>query len=290
MSQSALIANQARYERCPLCSSDRIEAVGAIPYESPTRFSTNDVEFAAAPQLWHCDDCGSSFVQNVVPEEVAVSLYTSGEIGERWSSEPFETIKPKDQLECLERYFRDGARVLDIGCNTGELLDFARSRGCQTAGVEYSAASRRVLEKKGHAAFPSLADVSGQYDVITAFDLVEHFYDIPDFFRRCKALLRKGGVLVILTGDIGSPTARLCKSNWWYLKYPEHIAFPSRKYFARHSGLSVERWLRTYASKGYRAGWGEILGQLARGVVRRQYSGLPSIGPDHVMVVLKRED
>ena len=288
MSQTA-IANQARYERCPLCSSGRIDAVGAIPYDSPTRFSTNHVEFAAAPQLWHCHDCRSSFVQNVVPEEIAVTLYTSGVSGERWSSEPFESIKPSNQRECLEHYFRKSARVLDIGCNTGELLDFARNRGCETSGVEYSAASRRVLEKKGHRAFASLADVSGSYDVITAFDLVEHFYDIPNFFRSCKELLREGGVLVILTGDIGSLTARLCKSNWWYLKYPEHIAFPSRRYFARHTGLSLDRWLRTYASKGYRAGWRQILGQLVRGLWKRQYSGLPSIGPDHVMVVLKNE-
>jgi SAM-dependent methyltransferase len=289
MTQGALIGNHTRYESCPLCFSERIEPVGRIPYESPTRFSTSEVEFAAAPQLWRCKDCGSSFVQNVVPEDIAVTLYTGGASGERWSSEPFEVVKPANQLECLDGYFREGASVLDIGCNTGELLDYARRRGCRTAGVEYSAASRRILETKGHDSFANISDVDEQFDVITAFDLVEHFYDVPDFFRRCKAMLKKGGVLVVLTGDIGSLSARVCKANWWYLRYPEHIAFPSRKYFARHSGLVLDRWLRTYASKGYQAGWVEILRQLASGLVKRRYSGLPSIGPDHVMAVLKNE-
>ena len=289
MTHSATIENDLRYEHCPLCSSERVSIVGRIPYDSPIRFSTSEFEFASAPELWHCKGCGSSFVQNAVPEETAIGLYTSGASGERWSSEEFQLLKPENQLSTLNSYLRAGASVLDIGCNTGELLDYARARGSKTIGVEYSGASRKVLERKGHDSFASLADVSGEFDVITAFDLVEHFYDVPGFFRRCKALLKKGGVLVILTGDIGSLTARVSKADWWYLRYPEHIVFPSREFFARHSGLRLEKWVRTYASKGYESSWSQILGQLLGGLVRRRYSGLPSIGPDHVLVVLKNE-
>jgi SAM-dependent methyltransferase len=289
MTHSATIENDLRYEHCPLCSSERVSRVGRIPYDSPTRFSTSEFEFASAPELWHCKGCGSSFVQNAVPEETAISLYTSGASGERWSSEEFQLLKPENQLSTLNGYLKAGASVLDIGCNTGELLDYARARGTKTTGVEYSGASRKVLERKGYDSFASLADVTGEFDVITAFDLVEHFYDVPGFFQRCKALLKKGGVLVILTGDIGSLTARVSKADWWYLRYPEHIVFPSREFFARHSGLRLEKWVRTYASKGYEGSWSQILRQLLGGLVRRRYSGLPSIGPDHVLVVLKNE-
>lgn len=289
MIANAVIENDLRYECCPLCTSRRVSRVGTIPYDSPTRFSTSEFEFASAPELWRCSDCESSFVQNVLPEKTAAMLYSSGASSDRWSSEPFELLKPETQVDSLSQYLNAGASVLDIGCNTGELLDYARSRGARTAGVEYSGASRNVLKKKGHASFASLGDVTGQFDVITAFDLVEHFYDVPEFFRKTRSLLKKGGVLVILTGDIGSLTARVCRSNWWYLRYPEHIAFPSRKYFARHSGLLLEKWLRTYASKGYESSWSQILSQLARGLARGQYTGLPSIGPDHVLVVLKNE-
>jgi len=289
MTHSATIANDLRYEQCPLCSSRRVSKVGRIPYDSPTRFSTSEFEFASAPELWHCKDCGSSFVQNAVPEETAIRLYTSGASGERWSSEEFQLLKPENQLSTLNSYLKAGASVLDIGCNTGELLDYARARGSKTTGVEYSAPSRKVLQRKGHDSFASLADVMGEFDVITAFDLVEHFYDVPGFFRKCKALLKQGGVLVILTGNIGSISARVSRMDWWYLRYPEHVVFLSKEFFTRHSGLSLERWVRTYASIGYKARWTQILRQLAGGVLRRRYSGLPSIGPDHVLVVLRNE-
>jgi SAM-dependent methyltransferase len=289
MTHSTTIENDLRYDHCPLCNSRRVSKVGGIPYDSPTRFSTSEFELAAAPELWHCKDCGSSFVQNAVPQETAIRLYTSGASGERWASEAFQLLKPENQLLTLNSYLEAGASVLDIGCNTGELLDYARERGSKTTGVEYSAPSREVLERKGHDSFASLADVTGAFDVITAFDLVEHFYDVPGFFRRCKALLKRGGVLVILTGDIGSVTARVSKADWWYLRYPEHIVFPSREFFARHSGLRLEKWVRTYASKGYEGSWSQILRQLLGGLVRRRYSGLPSIGPDHVLVVLTNE-
>jgi SAM-dependent methyltransferase len=260
-----------------------------IPYDSPTRFSTSEFEFALVPELWRCNDCGSSFVQNAVPETTAIKLYTSGASGERWSSEEFHALKPENQLSTLNAFLKPGVNVLDIGCNTGELLDYARARGSRTTGVEYSGASRAVLESKGHDSFASLGEVTGEFDVITAFDLVEHFYDVPAFFRRCRALLKSGGVLIILTGDIGSMTARLSRADWWYLRYPEHIVFPSKEFFTRHSGLRLERWVPTYASKGYQSSWMQILRQLLGGLLRRRYSGLPSIGPDHVLVVLKNE-
>ena len=102
-------------------------------------------------------------------------------------------------------------------------------------------------------------------------------------------ILKKEGVLIVLTGDIGSLSARLCKSSWWYLQYPEHIVFLSKKYFAQHSGFLVEEWVRTYASKSYQGSLPYVLRGLASGVVRMRYNGLPSVGPDHVLAVLKNE-
>ena len=47
-------------------------------------------------------------------------------------------------LAVLRRLVRPGTRVLDIGCNTGELLDFARGLGETTAGVEPSDAGGTI--------------------------------------------------------------------------------------------------------------------------------------------------
>ena len=289
MTYHPLIANDYRNKCCPFCRGENIHKVGNISYQQPIHFSTNEIELEFIPELWKCSKCNSSFVQNRVPESIAIALYSQGSSAERWSREPFHLQKPANQIECLQQYFLEGKKILDIGCNTGELLDYAKSLGCETAGVEYSQNSREVLESKCHIAFSSISEVGRKFDVITAFDLVEHLYDMPTFFMNCRKILNKDGVLIVLTGSIGSLSARFCKFKWWYLLYPEHIAFPSRKFFAQYSGFLVDKWVRTYASKGYQYPWPQILKGLASGVVRRRYNGLPSIGPDHVLVVLKNE-
>ncbi len=76
--------------------------------------------------------------------------------------------------------------------------------------------------------------------------------------------------------------------RWWYLKYPEHIVFPSKAYFRDWSGWSVARWIRTYASVGYRQPTVRALVGFLKAFARRRYTGLPSVGPDHVLVVLQR--
>jgi len=284
-----MINNNVRYECCPLCHSENVFMVGNVAYDQPIYFSTHEIELKFIPELWKCSRCYSFFVQNVVPEGLAVNLYSQGKSQERWSTKLFQDQKPINQLHYLKRFLLEGRKVLDIGCNTGALLDYAKSLGCETAGVEFSQNSRQILEGKGHIAFSSMSDVQQRFDVITAFDLVEHIYDMPAFFINCKNMLKKGGILIVVTGNIESLSAKLCKQRWWYFRFPEHIAFPSKTYFIHYSGFLVEEWIRTYASIDFQFSWSQALKWLTGSVVRGSYNGLPSIGPDHVLAVMQNE-
>ena len=212
------IDNDFRRHNCPLCESTRISQLGGIPVVRHIGFSTHEIAPSRKSELWKCTDCGSWFKQNVVHPEQAAAMYSSGESGNRWSNENVEHIKCREVIETLRACAKESSSALDIGSSTGQLLDFLRAVGCDTAGVEYSSACRELLEKKGHRYFSAIDQVKGQFDLITAFDLVEHLYDVPGFFRRCRELLSENGTLVILTGDIASISARLCRGRWWYLR------------------------------------------------------------------------
>lgn len=253
-------------------------------------FSTNDIVLEKVPELFECKACNSSFTQNIVREEAAYEMYSQGSSADKWPRNVgFVEGKHRNIIERLEQYLLKGKRVIDIGCNTGILLDYARARGCITYGIEPSAPSLDVLRSKGHTAYPSIENVSEKYDVVTAFDLVEHLYDLPAFLSHTSELLAEGGVLILLTGDIQSISARLSKEHWWYLKAPEHIVFPSIKYIENTPGLKLISVDRTYASVGYEQPY---LGSLIRYVrcvlLHRTYIGQPSLGPDHVLVTLKK--
>ena len=283
------INNNFRHEKCPLCGLSCIY-VGDINYSSPLHFSNQKISLILRPELWECKNCKSGFVQNVIPEVEAATLYAKGDAGERWSTTLFEKSKSNEIIEVLNSLLVKGLNVLDIGCNTGELLDFAKKRGCQTFGVEYSFSSLSLLKAKGHTTFSKLDNVNGYYDVITAFDLVEHIYNLPAFLDTCYKKLSPNGYLVFLTGDISSITARLTGSNWWYTRFPEHIVFPSKTYFDVSSKFQVVKWVPTYAAIEYKKPVIKVLKSLLRKLLTGSYAGLPSLGPDHVLVVLKSKE
>jgi SAM-dependent methyltransferase len=201
----------------------------------------------------------------------------------------FEKTKNDKIIYALNDYLILNRKVLDVGCNTGMLLDYAKKRGCETHGVEPSIASRATLQAKGHASYEGIQDVSGGYDVITAFDLVEHLYDLPKFFRSMHALLNEDGVLIILTGNPQSLSAKISSNHWWYLKAPEHIVFPSLKYIESISGYKLINHIYCYASLGYERNIFISIAQLIRKkVTGANYVGLPSIGPDHFLAIMKK--
>jgi SAM-dependent methyltransferase len=291
-----LVDNNLRYNDCPLCKSSSITKVGEISYSSPVYFSSNEISLTSQPEFWRCKCCKSGFIQNIVSEEMATFLYQTGVSDERWSRVPFEEIKTSLVVKVLNQLLVPSQSVLDIGCNTGEFLDFAKARGCKTSGVEYSLSSLKVLQEKQHGAFQDIQEVTGYYDLITAFDVVEHLYDLSGFIKCCFEKLTSNGRLVFLTGDLSSINAKLASSNWWYLGFPEHIVFPSKVYFNRLPNLQLEGWYFTYAAVHYQHPISEAFQNLLKSfkkAVKRQmrsfkYTGYPPLGGDHVLIVLKK--
>lgn len=284
------VRNSQRWERCPLCHSKNIRGVGVIDYRQPILFSTIHIRLKDIPELGECAECDSFFTQNIVPEAIAFEMYGRGKSCEKWPrNRDLAEEKSENIISRFDQYCAERKKVLDIGCNTGILLDYARARGCDTAGVEPSSASRDILSDKGHAAFASIEGVTGRYDVIAAFDLVEHLYDLPKFFNVVSNLLVPDGVILLLTGDIHSLSARLSREHWWYLKAPEHIVFPSRKVLGNIDGFTLVSIDGTYASRGYhRSLFLGVAQYIRKLLLPGEYEGLPSLGPDHMLVTLRK--
>lgn len=144
-----------------------------------------------------------------------------------------------------------GARLLEIGCGYGHFLAAARDRGYDVAGVELSRpAAAYARERLGlDVRRGQLADagLTGGFDVIAAWDTLEHVPDPAAFLRVACSLLAPGGVLAFSTPYFSSLPARLLRQRWWTLKPAEHIWHFTpqhhRLVFAR-AGLAVTRIVR----------------------------------------------
>jgi len=275
---------------CPLCELSNVSYIGDLKYLPPILFSSHEIELTRTPELWKCNVCYSWYTNNILPENTAASLYKSGNSDNRWLQAPIEEGKSVEIIRLLSDIFKPGKKVLDIGCNTGEVLDFAKNRGCITSGVEFSSTCHGQLREKGHECFSDINEVNGKYDVIVVFDIIEHLYNLPLFIDTCNNILSDNGLLLILTGDIHSLSARFCKSKWWYVNFPEHIIFPSKKYYQSISGFRVSSWIKTYASLKFKQSFHLAIKGILRNIYRRRYVGLPSIGSDHVLICLNKHN
>lgn len=283
------------HSSCPLCHSSCIVKIGKLGYSGLTRYSSFVVNIQESPQLWMCKDCGSGFVQNSVDRHTSERLYALGSSSKRWTARTFAETKTNAAFQVLKSLLKPGISVLDIGANTGELLDFAKQSGCNTAGLEYSNESRVVLASKGHKTYGSFDEITASYDVVTAFDLLEHLYDVPGFFERVHQISSSNAKLLILTGDIECFSSKFTGASWWYAQFPEHIVFPSRNYLNSNPFFAIKSITKTWAGKDYCNYTifpiARLLVKLVLGFLRlRVYEGAPSLGPDHMLIVSQKKE
>jgi len=95
----------------------------------------------------------------------------------------------------------EGAKVLDIGCNSGEFMRLlAEKRHCDVTGVDVSAPVLEIAKKKGLKVVLCDADklpfADKTFDVVTLMETLEHFNDPLPYLREIKRVLKKDGILL----------------------------------------------------------------------------------------------
>ena len=139
----------------------------------------------------------------------------------------------REHLRTLHRITGEpnGRRLLDVGAYIGVFVEIAREMGWDAEGIEPSswavahARERGLPVAKGTLGSGGFPDES--FDVITLWDVIEHFDDPTMELRHVLRLLKPGGIVVIHTIDIGSITARVMGGGWPFLM-EMHIRFFSR--------------------------------------------------------------
>lgn len=287
-----VVNNSITYSACPLCDSKNIYKKGNIKYPKYTYYSSvRDFDLAMISELWQCNSCNSAFVQNILPEEESIKLYTE-DVGHQtgWIENTFEIQKHHVVINALDKLLIKGMRVLDIGCSTGKFLDFAKQKECITFGIEYSNTCLELLKINGHVGYSNLKEVDGHFDLITGFDLIEHIYNVPDFLNLCLSKLSLGGYIAFLTGDISCLTAKLTGANWWYVRFPQHIIFPSPNYFQLHPEIQVVNCLPTYATAKYHRNLLLGLKSFAKELIQFNLTAENWTIADHVLIIAQKKD
>lgn len=198
-------------DQCYLCGNEKLKLI--VPLDWPIR---------------KCLNCNLIQVSPLPSLSAVNKLYQ----GDYWKNFSFYS----SQLPAHKKYFRKkitdikklrkGGRLLDVGCAYGTLIKEANDQGFTAEGVDISGFAVKQCRKKNlKASAGVITDVrkNNYYDVITAFEVVEHERDPLLTLRTAKQLLKPGGLLVVSVPNSNSWSAKIMGRYWFGYRHKEHL-------------------------------------------------------------------
>lgn len=210
---------------CPICRSEKVNEESFILPKS------NRLQ-----ELAICDSCGHATVSKKVSLEKNLAVQRDQFNGNvilpdfryaRWPHRPALIAAEVRRLK------GKGGKVLDIGCNTGLWLA-TLGKGWEKVGVELSSRAAEVARKFAQAdvfcsPIESFDSQPNSFDLITAFAVIEHISDPKILVYWANDHLKRGGLLVLMTGDRESKTALQMGSAWPLYASNDHVSFFSAR-------------------------------------------------------------
>ncbi|HEX8820900.1 MAG TPA: class I SAM-dependent methyltransferase, partial [Archangium sp.] len=166
-------------------------------------FNCTSFGHGSHPPIWACSECGMLFQWPLRTPEELLGLYQDVE-------DPLYVAEKDNRYHTFRYALRmlgetRGNSVLDVGAYCGYFLDVAREGGALPEGLELSrwaAKHARALGFTIHEQTLQQRAASGaRYDLVTLWDVVEHFADPRAELQAAFELVRPGGRVCLSTID-----------------------------------------------------------------------------------------
>jgi len=299
--------------RCPLCGSPESADHGAIPDND--FFAGRVLAHAlSGGRLWSCRECDSMFRHPLLSPLEYSRLYEAGD-ALQWSG--VERRRDFQLVRAMIESHPTANSILDVGCGSGEFLASLRPEIAKF-GAEPSSGAAVFARDRGIDVLAATIDrvaETRRFDIITMIDVIEHVVDPVSLLTQAYLRTAPGGFIIVSTGNPESwAWRRAFSSRFWYVSFPEHIRFPSFRFFnswADQAGAAaVARSLTRYQSLtaierglGFAIQLGFALSPAAFSALgravhalrgkppprRRRFSpGVPGVFTDHHIVTIRK--
>lgn len=137
--------------------------------------------------------------------------------------------------------YKPNGNLLDIGCANGYFLKTMENK-YSTYGVElnkYAAINAKKLLPKSKIYNNDASNLfflkSNFFDIITAFDVLEHIQNTEQTLKEIKRVLKSNGLVIITVPNTSSLGHKLKGNNWFGYRDKTHV-----------SVLSKNEWIRLF--------------------------------------------
>ncbi len=186
---------------CPVCGSrDR---------ESVSRFSDRS--------FFRCSTCSIIYQVHFAPLENSYRKdYFFSEYMRQYGKtylDDFPNLRKLagERLKIINKY-TSGGKLLDVGCAYGPFLAEAEAEGFEPSGVELvNEAADYVSGELGFEVVRGTfekAEITGTFDVVTMWYVIEHFTELKSVLEKVNAILRSGGLFAFSTPNSSGITGK----------------------------------------------------------------------------------
>ncbi len=295
---------------CPLCKKTSSVIQFGVINDAAYSFGHGTVPIPAGGiPMGRCNECHIQFKMRLPSPDYLSAMFIN-EAGNVWDVE----YNYRREIDEIMRYIAAPFDLLDVGPSNGDLLKNIALLTKRRSGLDIVKHPKVGTHIKGEF-IRGLLDSkklswSGvPYDVITVFDVFEHFYH-PDYaMANLAKLIKQGGYVLIETGDCDSPWVKKYGIElWWYARLFEHHMFWSEEALrkvAKKYGFSVvffkrkrhKRWHYEKASFVISSTIRSALWRLSPLLFRkiRYYQGKSERQPrspfvaDHLFMIMKKD-
>lgn len=151
--------------------------------------------------------------------------------GRPWFAAPLHALKPNPFFRLLRQLgTTPAARLLDVGCGRGALVQELRSHGfSHCRGVDAFIGEEVCLGEEVLVARKEITDVTERYDGVMFHHSLEHMPDQYTVLRQARRLVVDNGWVVVRIPTVSSFSYRHYKELWAALDAPRHLYLHSRR-------------------------------------------------------------
>lgn len=185
--------------KCPLCYSTKTNTIATFAVSDLNKvyvdkFKINtESEFKGEKEisLLKCLDCDLRFYNPQTPG--GESFY------KQLQKFPWYYLEEKDEYKFAKKFINNSDLVLDVGSGNGAFSEIVKP--ATFTGLEFNNAAIEEGKKKGINIINETVEEHAnknfeKYDIVSAFQVLEHVTTIHDFIKSCLKCLKPNGLLI----------------------------------------------------------------------------------------------